>query len=102
MTDLTPLDLAVDLVPEAWHDDIANDAASQGCRVGYTAASGGLRIATIERVQRHFAEREDDADWRALSAGQQLDEVFPSYNGIGWPDLLDELGVVPVYVLPAD
>ncbi|MGI6795731.1 hypothetical protein [Gordonia sihwensis] len=102
MTGLTPLDLALDLLPEAWHDDITADAASQGCRVGYTAAADGLRAATIERVQRIFAEREDDADWQAMSPGQQLDEVFPAYNGIGWPDLLDELGIASVYVLPAD
>lgn len=101
MTEPTLSD-ALDLLPEAWHDDIADDAASQGCRVGYTAAAGGLRAATIERVQQHFAEREDDADWQALSAGQQLDEAFPSYNGIGAFDLLAELGVTPVYVLPGD
>lgn len=102
MTNLTPLDLALDLLPEAWHDDITADAASQGCRVGYTAAADGLRAATIERVQRHFAARENDKDWQALGTGRQLDECFPSYNGIGWPDLLDELGIATVYVLPAD
>ncbi|WP_454165400.1 hypothetical protein [Gordonia iterans] len=53
-------------------------------------------------MRRHFAAREADADWQALSAGQQLDEAFPSYNGIGSFELLAELGVTPVYVLPAD
>ena len=101
MTDLTLSD-ALDLLPEAWHDDIADDAAGQGCRVDYTAAADGLRTATIERVQRRFAEREDDADWQAMSAGQRLDEVFPDYSAIGAFDLLAELGVTPVYVLPAD
>lgn len=96
------LDDALDLLPEAWAGDIADDAASQGCSVGYAVAPGGLRTETIERVQRIFAEREDDADWQALGAGQQLDEVFPAYNGIGSFELLFELGVTPVYVLPAD
>ncbi|WP_341257809.1 hypothetical protein [Gordonia malaquae] len=89
---------ALDLIPEAWHDDIAADAESQGRDVSYAIAHGGLRTETIERVQQHFAAREDNADWQALSAGQQLDECFPAYCGIGWPDLLDELGVVTVYV----
>ena len=100
MTEATLQD-AVDLLPEAWHDDIADDAESQGCSVGYAVATSGLRTETIERVQRHFAEREADADWRALSAGEQLDECFPSYGGIGWPELLDELGVVTVHVTQA-
>ncbi|MGB3604376.1 MAG: hypothetical protein WBA38_12605 [Gordonia sp. (in: high G+C Gram-positive bacteria)] len=101
MTDLTLCD-ALDLLPEAWHDDVADDAAGQGCTVGYTAAASGLRTATIERVWRHFAERKGDADWQALSAGQRLDEVFPDYSAIGAFDLLAELGVTPVYVLPSD
>lgn len=90
---------AVDLIPEAWHDDIAADAAAQVATVSYTAAAGGLRTETIRRVRRHFAVRGDDADWERMSAGQQLDECFPDYNGIGWPDLLDELGITPVYLL---
>lgn len=98
---MTDLDDALDLIPEAWHDDIANDAESQGCDVSYAVASGGLRTETIERVQRHFAAREDDADWQALSAGQRLDECFPQYNGIGSPELLDELGLTTVYVTQA-
>lgn len=101
MTEPTLSD-ALDLLPEAWHNDVADDATGQGCTLGYTAAAGGLRAATIERVRRHFAEREGDADWQALSAGQRLDEVFPDYSGIGSFDLLAELGVTPVYVLPAD
>lgn len=96
------LDEALDLLPEAWHDDIAVDAASRGCTLGYTAAAGGLRAATIRRVQQHFAARENDKDWQAMSPGEQLDEVFPDYNGIGWPELLVELGITTVYVLPAD
>lgn len=96
------LDDALDLLPEAWAGDIADDAAGQGCRVGYTAAAGGLRTETIARVQRHFAEREDDAGWQAMSPGQQLDEVFPDYNGIGTWDLLAELGITTVYVPTAD
>ncbi|ANI91223.1 hypothetical protein [Dietzia timorensis] len=88
---------AVDLIPEAWHDDIAADAESQDCDVCYAVSTGGLRAGTIERVQRYFAEREADADWQALSQGQQLDECFPAYCGIGWPDLLDELGITTVY-----
>lgn len=92
------LDDALDLLPEAWAGDIADDAASQDCDVSYAVATGGLRTETIERVQRHFADREVDNDWQELSQGQQLDECFPSYGGIGWPDLLDELGVVTVYV----
>ncbi|WFN93861.1 hypothetical protein [Gordonia sihwensis] len=99
---MTDLDDALDLLPEAWHDDIAADAASQGCTLGYTAASGGLRTETIERVQRLFAAREGDADWLDMSLGQQLDECFPDYNGIGAFELLAELGVATVYVLPAD
>lgn len=90
---------ALDLLPEAWHDDIAADARSQGCTVGYTTASTGLRAETIARVQRHFAARKDDADWQAMSAGQQLDECFPQYNGIGSFELLDELGLTTVYVI---
>lgn len=91
------LDDALDLIPGAWHDDIAADAASQDCSVGYAVATSGLRTGTIEQVQQHLAAREDDADWQALSAGQQLDEVFPSYGGIGSCDLLDELGITTVY-----
>ena len=99
---MVPLDDALDLLPEAWADDIVAAAASQGCTLGYTAASGGLRAATIQRVRQHFAAREDDADWPALSAGQRLDECFPEYRGIGSFELFAELGVTPVYVLPAD
>lgn len=73
---MTGLDDALGLLPEAWAGDIADDAAAQRCRVGYTTASGGLRTETIERVQRRFAEREDDADWLDMSLGQQLDECF--------------------------
>lgn len=90
---------AVDLIPEAWHDDIAADAESQGATVSYTAAADGLRTETIRRIQSIFAARADDPDWEHLSEGQRLDEVFPDYNGIGWPDLLDELGITPVYLL---
>lgn len=90
---------AVDLIPDSWHDGIVADAAGQGCTLSYTAATSGLRVGTLRRVQRHFAAREDDADWQALSAGQQLDECFPEYNGIGALDLLAELGLVPVYHL---
>ncbi|NDK90423.1 hypothetical protein GYA93_12660 [Gordonia desulfuricans] len=92
---------AVDLIPEAWHDDIANDAESQGCDLSYAVSSSGLRTETVTRIRRHFAAREADADWQALSAGQQLDECFPSYGGIGWPELLDELGITTVYVTQA-
>lgn len=99
---MVALDDALDLLPEAWHDDIADDAADQGCTLGYTAAAGGLRTETVARVQRHFAEREDDAGWQAMSPGQQLDEAFPEYRGIGSFELLAELGVATVYVLPAD
>lgn len=88
---------ALDLLPEAWAGDIADDAAGQGCDVSYAIARSGLRTVTIERVRRHFAAREDDMDWLAKSPGQQLDEVFPEYNGVGWPDLLDELGITTVY-----
>lgn len=88
---------AVDLLPEAWHDELAADAAGQGCTLSYTAAAGGLRTATIVNIQRHYAERGDDADWQELSDGQRLDECFPQYCGIGALDLLDELGVVTVY-----
>lgn len=88
---------AVDLLPEAWHDELAADAAGQGCTLSYTAAAGGLRTATIVNIQRHYAERGDDADWQALSDGQRLDECFPQYCGIDALDLLDELGVVTVY-----
>lgn len=97
MTDPTFTD-ALDLLPEAWHDDIAADAAGQGCALGYAVASGGLRTKTIARVLAHFAAREDDPDWQAMSLGQQLDEAFPEYNGIGSWDLLDELGVTTVCV----
>lgn len=99
---MVTLDDALDLLPEAWHDDIVAAAASQGCTLGYTAAAGGLRTATIRRVQQHFAARENDEDWQALSAGQRLDEAFPDCNGIGSWDLLDELGITTVYVLRAD
>lgn len=88
---------AVEIIPDAWHEDISADAASQGAIVTYAAAAGGLRADTIRRVQRHFAARECDADWHALNAGQQLDECFPQYNGIGALDLVDELGLVTVY-----
>ncbi|KJR05085.1 hypothetical protein [Gordonia sihwensis] len=88
---------AVDLIPEAWHDDIAADAAGQGCTLSYTAATSGLRVERIRRVQRTFAERAGDADWEAMSVGQRLDEVFPDYNGIGSGELLDELGIVTAY-----
>ena len=92
---MTDLDDALDLIPEAWHDDIADDATSQGCSLGYAAGTGGLRTATIERVQQHFAEREDDADWQALSQGQQLDDCFAAYNGIGWPTSWGSLRSTP-------
>ncbi|GEE02403.1 hypothetical protein nbrc107696_28490 [Gordonia spumicola] len=101
MTEPTLSD-ALDLLPEAWHDDVADDAAAQGCAVGYTSAAGGLRTKTIERMQRLFTEREADGDWQAMSPGHRLDECFPSYCGIGSFELLAELGVTPVYVLPAD
>ncbi len=90
---------AVEIIPETWADDIAADAVSQGCSVSYTAATSGLRTETIRRIQSIFAARADDPDWEHLSEGQRLDEVFPDYNGIGWPDLLDELGITPVYLL---
>ena len=90
---------SVDLLPEAWHDELAADAAGQGCTLSYTAATAGLRVETIRRVQRTFAERAADPDWEAMSDGQQLDGAFPEYNGLGWPDLLDELGLVTVYHL---
>lgn len=93
------LDDALDLLPEAWTEDIADDAAAQGRRVGFTTAAGGLRTATIRRVQRLFAEREDDADWQAMSPGQRLDEAFPDYNGIGSFELFAELGIATVYFL---
>ncbi len=88
---------ALDLLPEAWADDIAADAVSQGCSVSYTAATSGLRTETIARIHRHYAARTGDADWEAMSEGQRLDECFPQYNGIGALDLLDELGIVSVY-----
>lgn len=86
------LDDAVDLIPEAWHEELAGHRTLR-----YAAATGGLRTETIRRVQRHFAAREDDPDWLAMPLGQQLDECFPRYNGIGSFELLDELGVVTVY-----
>lgn len=95
---MTTLDDALDLLPEAWHDDIADDAASQGCTVGYTVAAAGLRTQTIRRVVDHFATREADADWQAMPPGQRLDEVFPAYHGIGSFDLLHELGIATAYV----
>lgn len=94
------LDDALDLLPEAWAIDIAADAASQGCTVGYTVAATGLRTQTIRRVLDHFATREADADWQAMSEGQRLDECFPAYHGIGSYDLFDELGLATEY-LPA-
>ena len=90
---------AVDLLPEAWHDELAADAAGQGCTLSYTAAAGGLRTATIVNIQRHYAGCAGDPDWEALSEGQRLDQVFPEYNGVGALDLLDELGLVTVYHL---
>ncbi|WOC14335.1 hypothetical protein [Gordonia sp. MP11Mi] len=93
------LDDAVKIIPAAWHDGIAADAATQSCTVSYTAAAGGLRTETIHRIQHHFVARKDDADWERMSAGQQLDEVFPDHNGIGVLDLLAELGIAPVYLL---
>ncbi len=38
MTEPTLSD-ALDLLPEAWHDNVADDAAGQGCTLGYTAAA---------------------------------------------------------------
>ena len=96
MTD-DKLTAAVDLVPEAWHIDIENDARSQGCTVRYVPAPAGLRTETIRRVQRLVADRDGDPAWEALSEGQKLDEVFPAYRGIGVWSLLDELGVVAEY-----
>ncbi len=93
------IDDAVEIIPETWADELAADAASQGCTVSYAAAADGLRTETIARIQRHYAARADDPAWERMSAGQQLDECFPDYNGIGWPDLLDELGITPVYLL---
>ena len=90
---------ALDLLPDAWADEISADAEAQGCTVSYTAAAAGLRAEAIARIQRTFAERDGDPDWQDLSEGQRLDECFPDYNGIGWPDLLDELGITPVYLL---
>lgn len=90
---------ALDLLPDAWHDDIAADAESQGTTVSYTAATGGLRTETIRRIQRHYAERAGDPAWETLSEGQRLDQIFPHYRGVGALDLLDELGLVTVYHL---
>lgn len=90
---------AVDLIPEAWHVDFEHDAHEQGFEsAGYTSAAGGLRNATIRRVLDHFAARAGDRDWGSMSHGQQLDECFPEYDGIGSFELLDELGIVSVYV----
>lgn len=88
---------AVDLIPEAWHDEIAADAASQGCTVSYTAVASGLRTETIHRIQRALAKRVDEPAWQTLSEGQRLDLLFPQYRGIGAWELLDELGVATVY-----
>lgn len=88
---------ALDLLPEAWAEDIAVDAEGEGCSVSYVEAPSGLCVATVERVREHFAAREDDEDWQRMSPGQQLDEVFPEYGGIGALELLDELGIVSVY-----
>ncbi len=96
------LDTAVDLIPEAWHIDIENDARSQGASIVYAAGPAGLRTETIARVQALFAERDDDPDWRSLSEGQRLDAAFPDYRGIGSWDLLAELGLTAEYVDMSD
>ncbi|MGB6244659.1 hypothetical protein [Gordonia sp. (in: high G+C Gram-positive bacteria)] len=90
---------AVDLIPEAWADEIADDAAAQGCTLSYTAATSGLRVETLRRVQREFVDRAGEPDWEEMGDGQRLDALFPRHNGIGIWELLDELGITPVYLL---
>ena len=93
------LDTAVDLIPEAWHIDIEDDARSQGCTVVYAAGPAGLRTETIARVQTLFADRDGNPAWQAMSEGQKLDVAFPDYRGgIGSWELLDELNLVAEYV----
>ncbi|MGB3696260.1 MAG: hypothetical protein WBA05_02395 [Gordonia sp. (in: high G+C Gram-positive bacteria)] len=91
--------IACDLVPEAWFLDILEDAISEGYELVMLAtASTGLHIDVIQRVLDHCNAREGDDDWHNLSHGQQLDECFPDYHGIGSWELLDELGLTSVYV----
>ncbi|GAB04568.1 hypothetical protein GII30_22220 [Gordonia amarae] len=100
-TDDELLDAAVDLLPEAWHDDILADAQSQDCTVRYVAAPDGPNAATIARVLDHFDDRDDDPDWWAMSEGQRLDECFPPH-GVGSWELLDALGIAAAYVALSD
>ncbi|MFT3661772.1 MAG: hypothetical protein QM809_10315 [Gordonia sp. (in: high G+C Gram-positive bacteria)] len=85
------LDAAIDFVPEAWHDEIAADAAGQGYDVTYTEAPGGLHTDVVRRVLDHVAAHDDQP------LGDQLDGLFPGYHGIGSGELLDELGLRAVY-----
>ncbi|MFT3662547.1 MAG: hypothetical protein QM809_14560 [Gordonia sp. (in: high G+C Gram-positive bacteria)] len=54
---------------------------------------------TVRRVHTHHDRRAGEPDWEQLSQGARVDECFPEYNGIGSHELLDELGLSPVYVL---
>jgi hypothetical protein len=102
MTDDDLFRNAVSLVPDSFFADIENDAREQGFQsVMLTTAGTGLRAQTINRILEHFADRDGDPGWEALGPGQQLDEVFPQYHGIGWPELLTELGLTTMYVLAA-
>lgn len=93
---------ALELVPEAWIADIVADATAEGAIVAFTAASSGLRTDVIDRIDAARTARDGDPAWESLTDGQRLDELFPTYNGIGAFDLLNELGVTPVYVLTID
>ncbi|GAA4741731.1 hypothetical protein [Gordonia alkaliphila] len=93
------LTAALELVPEAWLLGVTADAAAQGATVGFTAAAGGLRTDVIDRIHAVCAARAGDPEREALSEGQRLDALFPNHRGIGAFDLLDELGIAPVYVL---
>ncbi|MFT3663233.1 MAG: hypothetical protein QM809_18275 [Gordonia sp. (in: high G+C Gram-positive bacteria)] len=78
---------ALDLLPEAWADEIAADAAGQGYDVVYVEAPDGLRTDVVRRLR----------DTLDVVTGDRLDEAFPEYHGIGSGELLDALGIVATY-----
>lgn len=99
MNDDELFDAAVDLLPEAFFLDIEKDALAEGfAGVTLVAGADGLNAPTIHRARAHFAARDGDADWEVMPSGRQLDEVFPTYCGIGAFELLGELGLDAVYV----
>ena len=86
------LDDALELLPEAWHDDIENDARSQGASIVYAAGPAGLRTETIVRVQFRligcrFAYDAESGLWL-------VEDLYPGFDLAGVPAVLEQLTYV--------